>query len=182
MREGFPKGYLFFFTQKTYLIRYNAKGKRVNLLKPILTTQSILFLSRNTIVDCKACFRDDQTNEIVCFDLASLIWNVNNDQWQLADYTWNSDNGIYQPTEQNDYNEIKFEFSEHPDFLVESHFYDLEITNKITNEVYYKDRVFVTAQTIEQTENKYYKISKGDYVTPPEVDADFVSRNDYIVL
>lgn len=153
------------------------------ILKPISTEQRISFLSRNDVVlTAEICFRDDSTNEVECVRLPGLVWNTNDDNWEEADYYWNSNIGIETPTEQNDYNVAILEFTDNTDFLVEGHFYDIEIKNIDSKEVYFKDRVFVTAQVVNQTENKYYKIAKGDYKTPPETDSDFEKRNDYIIL
>ena len=153
------------------------------ILKPISTDQTISFLSRNdAIFTAEICFRDDSTNEVECRRLPSLVCNTNDDNWEEADYDWDTNIGLETPTEQNDYNVIIFEFEDNPDFLVEGHFYDIEVRNFDSKEVYFKDRVFVTAQVVDQTENKYYKIAKGDYKTPPETDSDFKKRNDYIIL
>lgn len=153
------------------------------ILKPITSLQDISFLSRNdAVVTAEVCFRDDSTNETICRRLPSLVWNFNEDNWEEADYQWQDDVGVDAPIETNDFNVMRFEFSDYPDFLTEGHFYDIEVKNYDSQEVYFKDRVFVTAQTIDQTENKYYEISKGDYKTPPETDDDFKKRNDYIIL
>ena len=153
------------------------------ILRPIDTTQQISFLTRDTIVyTAEACFRDDQTNEEVCLRLPSLVWGTNDDNWEEADYDWESIVGVSTPTETNDFNVLTIEFEYNPSFLKEGHFYDLEVKNVDDGEVYFKDRIFVTAQEIDQSENKYYKISKNDYVEPTTDNEDYNNRNDYIVL
>lgn len=153
------------------------------ILKPITDIQEISFLSRNIAVPtCEICFRDDSTNEVICKRLPNIVWNFNDDNWEEADYDWEDDIGITSPTVNDDFNDIKFTMEDHPNFLVEGHFYDIEVKQIDSKEIYFKDRVFVTAQTIDQTDNKYYEIAKGDYKTPPETDSNFKKRNDYIVL
>lgn len=82
--------------------------------------------------------------------------------------------------------------------LVEGHFYDLKLysdpnfwnTNYFLWEVYnefwnidttnidtiFKDRIFCTDQEIDQMDNLYYDINKGQYIT------DNSYNNDYIVI
>lgn len=82
--------------------------------------------------------------------------------------------------------------------LVEGHFYDIKLysdpndwaTNYFLWEVYneiwnidttnivdiYKDRAFCTDQDIDQMDNLYYDINKGQYIT------DNSYNNDYIVI
>jgi hypothetical protein len=50
----------------------------------------------------------------------------------------------------------------------------LEIKNG--NTVIYKDRVFCTDQTVNQTNNDYYSVNSGEYTTENSYD------NDYIIL
>ena len=58
--------------------------------------------------------------------------------------------------------------------LTEGDFYTLDIKNGTA--VIYKDKVFCTDQTINQTNNDYYSINDGEYVTENSFD------NDYIIL
>ena len=58
--------------------------------------------------------------------------------------------------------------------LTEGRFYDLTI--KEGTDVIYKDKVFCTDQTINQTTNDYYSINKDEYVQEDSFD------NDYIIL
>ena len=82
--------------------------------------------------------------------------------------------------------------------LVEGHFYDIKLysdpnfwnTNyflwELYNEIWnidttnivdiFKDRIFCTDQEIDQMDNLYYKINKGQYIT------DNSYNNDYIVI
>jgi hypothetical protein len=58
--------------------------------------------------------------------------------------------------------------------LTEGDFYMLEIKNG--NTVIYKDKVFCTNQTVNQTNNDYYSVNSGEYTTENSFD------NDYIIL
>ena len=59
--------------------------------------------------------------------------------------------------------------------LKEDRFYTLRAT-KTSGEVVYKDKVFVTNQTIDQVNNEAYTINENEYVEQQ------TSNNDYIVL
>ena len=59
--------------------------------------------------------------------------------------------------------------------LTEGDFYTLEIKEE-SGVVIYKDKVFCTDQTINQTNNDYYSINNGEYVQEDSFD------NDYIIL
>lgn len=58
--------------------------------------------------------------------------------------------------------------------LVEGHFYDLTLLNGV--EVIYKDKVFCSDQTINQSNNDYYTVNKDVY------DSETSYDNDYIIL
>lgn len=58
--------------------------------------------------------------------------------------------------------------------LTEGDFYTLEVKNG--SSVIYKDRVFCTDQTINQSNNDYYSVNDGEYVQEDSYD------NDYIIL
>lgn len=59
--------------------------------------------------------------------------------------------------------------------LKKDNFYDLKVFDSIDNTIIYRDKIFCTNQEINQLENKYYSINKGDY---KEKDAN----NDFIIL
>ena len=58
--------------------------------------------------------------------------------------------------------------------LVEGRFYDLTI--KEGTNVIYKDKVFCSDQTINQTNNDYYSVNSGEYTTENSFD------NDYLII
>ena len=58
--------------------------------------------------------------------------------------------------------------------LEEGRFYDLTI--KEGTNVIYKDKVFCSDQTINQTNNDYYSVNSGEYTTENSFD------NDYLII
>lgn len=58
--------------------------------------------------------------------------------------------------------------------LVENDFFILEVLNG--TEVIYKDKVFCTNQTINQTSNDYYTINKNQFVS------EDTASNEYIII
>ena len=63
---------------------------------------------------------------------------------------------------------------EHSFSLTEGRYYDLRI--EISGEIVYRDRIFCTDQDIDQTNNDYYSVNEGEYITENSFD------NDYIIL
>ena len=53
-------------------------------------------------------------------------------------------------------------------------FYNMDVL--ISGEVVYKDKVFCTDQTIDQSSNDYYTINENEYTTEDSYD------NDYIII
>ena len=60
--------------------------------------------------------------------------------------------------------------------LKEDRFYTLRVKRDSDNEVLYKDKLFVTNQTIDQVNGNLYSINNGEYIEQE------TSSNDYIVL
>jgi hypothetical protein len=58
--------------------------------------------------------------------------------------------------------------------LVEGRFYDLTV--KEGTSIIYKDKIFCTDQTINQSNNDYYSVNEGEYTTENSYD------NDYIII
>lgn len=58
--------------------------------------------------------------------------------------------------------------------LTEGQFYNLEVSNETG--IIYKDKVFCTDQTINQTNNNYYSINKNEYTSEDSYD------NEYIII
>jgi len=57
--------------------------------------------------------------------------------------------------------------------LKEGRYYDLTLKNS-SDEVIYKDKVFCTAQTIDQSNNNYYTINKDEYTIDTSYDNEFI--------
>jgi len=133
-------------------------------------TQSLSVIPRTYGVQFTLSVRDDSTNVTASYEITNAITSGN---------YLNFDN-IFNP------------------ILVEGHFYDIrlysdpnfwntnyflwELYNEFWNidttniEVLYKDRLFCTDQEIDQMDNLYYKLNKGQYIT------DNSYNNDYIVV
>jgi hypothetical protein len=79
----------------------------------------------------------------------------------------------YSPTVEkvNDYIKVTDVFD-----LNESRFYDISVYENIGDRIVFRDKVFCTAQEINQNENKAYTINKDVY----KEDESF--NNDYIVI
>ena len=61
--------------------------------------------------------------------------------------------------------------------LVEGRFYDMTV--KEGTSVIYKDKIFCTSQTINQSNNDYYTVNSGEYTIPT---GDDKHDNDYIIV
>tara|TARA_R100000900_G_scaffold58259_1_gene47098 strand:- start:4602 stop:4967 length:366 start_codon:yes stop_codon:yes gene_type:complete len=61
--------------------------------------------------------------------------------------------------------------------LVEGRFYDLTVKDGAS--IIYKDKIFCTDQTINQSNNDYYSVNDGSYTVPTGTDA---YDNDYIII
>ena len=59
--------------------------------------------------------------------------------------------------------------------LVEGQFYILDVSNG-PHKIIYKDKVFCTDQTINQTANEYYSINKDQFVSEDS------ASNEYIII
>tara|TARA_R110002020_G_scaffold374899_1_gene586161 strand:- start:429 stop:806 length:378 start_codon:yes stop_codon:yes gene_type:complete len=62
--------------------------------------------------------------------------------------------------------------------LKEGRFYDLTLENS-SNKIIYKDKIFVTDQTINQSNNDYYSVNEGAYTVPS---GSAAYDNDYIII
>ena len=60
--------------------------------------------------------------------------------------------------------------------LKEGRFYNMDVLLFGTSTVIYKDKVFCTNQTINQSNNDYYSVNDGEYVQEDSFD------NDYIII
>jgi len=138
----------------------------MKVLKPTTDEQTFYFIPRSYDIDDTINFRDDQTNEVA----------------------------IYTPTmvKENDFIKVTGVFN-----LIEGHFYDLALGSNydVWNEnddiwnlspdtwdlpkrvdYFSIDKVFCTAQEINQNKHLEYSINKGEFKTQD------THSNDYIVL
>jgi len=64
--------------------------------------------------------------------------------------------------------------------LKEGRFYTFEVRNTLVDTlIYYKDKIFCTDQTVNQSNNDYYDINKDEYDFD---DTDASHSNDYIII
>ncbi len=60
--------------------------------------------------------------------------------------------------------------------LVENNFYTMELIASNGGDIIYKDKVFCTNQTIDQSNNNYFDINKNEYTTEDSY------NNDYVII
>tara|TARA_R110002126_G_scaffold108721_3_gene245412 strand:- start:1288 stop:1644 length:357 start_codon:yes stop_codon:yes gene_type:complete len=60
--------------------------------------------------------------------------------------------------------------------LIENNFYNLELIASNGGDIVYKDKIFCTNQTINQSNNDYYDINKDQYITEDSY------NNDYVII
>ena len=113
-----------------------------------------LFNSVNNIV-----VRDNSTNESYTYTNINTSFSANNYMSILnqgSGYVDSSSNTI----------------------LKEGRFYDLSVFGS-SSTLLYKDKIFVTNQTINQANNNYYDINSGEYTTDSQA---AMNDNDYIII
>ena len=113
-----------------------------------------LFNSVNNIV-----VRDNSTNKSYTYTNINTSFSVNNYMSiinQGSGYVDSSSNTI----------------------LKEGRFYDLSVFGS-SSKLLYKDKIFVTNQTINQANNNYYDINSGEYTTDSQA---AMNDNDYIII
>ena len=113
-----------------------------------------LFNSVNNIV-----VRDNSTNKSYTYTNINTSFSVNNYMSiinQGSGYVDSSSNTI----------------------LKEGRFYDLSVFGS-NSKLLYKDKIFVTNQTINQANNNYYDINSGEYTTDSQA---AMNDNDYIII
>lgn len=114
------------------------------ILSTTTNAQTIKVIPREYVTSATLKLRDDSSNTEVSYSVS--------------------------PTTNKNYLEISEALS-----LKEGRYYDLEILNtESPAETIYKDKVFCTVQTIDQSTNDYYKINKDVYTTETTYDNDFI--------
>lgn len=113
------------------------------------TKQTINIIPRNYASTVNVVVRDDSTNTSTTYSTIATTTDKN-------------------------YLQVGITFSP---VLVEGRFYDVNV--KEGTSVIYKDTIFCTDQTINQTNNDYYSVNEGAYTVPTGADA---YDNDYIII
>ena len=98
-------------------------------------------------VDLRVNIRDEQTNETISYDELQYI---------------------YQPTTQ--YLKISGGID-----LIEGHTYEFELVSITTGNVFHRNKIFATNQTIDQSQNEDYSINDGKYT-------EHSNENEFIIL
>ena len=111
------------------------------------SSQDLFFIPRNYNTSVVVTLRNDSTNNVNTINLPTCVRDKN-------------------------YLKVSSIFS-----LEEGFFYDLKVyENSVSNEnIIYRDKIFATNQSIDQSANEYYDINKDEYTEEP-------SNNDFIIL
>ena len=48
------------------------------------------------------------------------------------------------------------------------------VLKNVSNEIIYTDKIFCTAQDIDQTQNQEYTVNSGQYISDTSFDNDFI--------
>ena len=117
------------------------------ILKTLATAQSLSVIPRSYLGTFTMAIRDDSTNVTVDYQITSAVTSGN-------------------------YLNFSNIFA-----LVQNHFYDVELfTDSNKTDSIYKDRIFCTDQVIDQSNNDYYNLNDGQFITYNGYD------NTYIVI
>ena len=121
--------------------------------------QSLKIIPREFASVLKVTMRDNSTNETFTYE------NINTDTSSFKNYLSFVNQDGYVDSEDNS-------------ILKEGRFYDLTVFRS-GNVIIFKDKVFVTDQTINQGNNDYYNINSGEYTTDSQ---EAMNDNDYIII
>jgi hypothetical protein len=125
--------------------------------------QTIRIIPRSYPTLVTLTLRDDQTNDLLSYELSGEDWNLLNVDWNLLNIDWNGDVPSF--FIENDYLLIRNSY-----ILEEYHFYDLNILDQDSN-IIYKDRIFCTNQVVDD----FSVNADSGYISQP-------SNNDYIII
>ena len=114
-------------------------------LLPTTDSQTIKIIPREYVPFVNMYLRDDSTN--LTTTITPNVQNVGN------------------------YMEISNTFN----FLKEGRFYDLKIVDIQTQKIIYRDKIFCTAQSTNQSNNESYSVNKDEYKSKS-------GNNDFIIL
>jgi hypothetical protein len=112
-------------------------------------TNKFTCIPREYVTSAFMTIRDDSTNVVVDYTLEIANIEINNDKYVVI------------------YGKYKN--------MVEGHFYDLTLySDEEKTNVIYRDRIFCTAQDINQTTNNHYKINEGQFTSYDGYNNDFI--------
>lgn len=111
------------------------------------TSQDLFFIPRSYDTSVIVTLRNDSTNSVSTINLPTCVREKN-------------------------YLKVSSIFT-----VEEGFFYDLKVyKNSVSSEnIIYRDKVFATDQSIDQSANEYYSINKDEYVSEQ-------ANNDFIIL
>jgi hypothetical protein len=117
----------------------------MKVLSTTASAQTLKIIPREYVSTCTLVLRDDSTNTSVTYSSVSATTNENHLQISKA----------FSPV------------------LVEGRSYDLTVKNS-SNDIIYKDKIFCTAQTVDQSTNSQYTINSGEYTSTTTYDNEFI--------
>lgn len=123
------------------------------------TGQNLKLIPREFASVLKITMRDSSTNETFTYN------NINTDASTFKNYISITNQDGYVDSDDNT-------------ILKEGRFYDLTVF-KSGNVIIFKDKIFCTDQTINQSNNNYYDINSGEYTTDSQA---AMNDNDYIII
>jgi hypothetical protein len=126
-------------------INYYFRYIIMKVLSTTASAQTLKIIPREYVSTCTLVLRDDSTNTSVTYSSVSATTNENHLQISKA----------FSPV------------------LVEGRSYDLTVKNS-SNDIIYKDKIFCTAQTVDQSTNSQYTINSGEYTSTTTYDNEFI--------
>lgn len=169
--------------QKHFILRYNRK-----ILMQLTApggTDTFKFIPRKDWTSSNASFvkcilRDDSTNKEITFDgqfnnvTPSGTTATGSFSYPTIAYTGGSS------TQEDFYTFTVTLGGDNASFFVEGHFYDIKFQLKDgASDPYidvYRDKLFCTAQTVNQVRNEAYEINNNEFIT------EDTNNNDYIIV
>lgn len=152
---------------KKYFLYVILLKERMIILTTSTSPQTFSILPREYVTDVTICIRDESTNIETCVLTSGSLWNTYNINWELASNDWEDEVGLIIL---NDYLNVTMNLD-----LVEGRYYDMRISNT-SGTVIFRDKIFCTDQTIDQSNDEYYDMNLGVYKENTS------GNNDYIIF
>ena len=118
----------------------------MKILTTSTNTQTIKIIPRNATSNMTLEIRDESTNTTESYTITGT------------------------PSYDGDYYTLNNDYT-----LVEGRYYNLTLKDASGN-ILYKDKIFCTDQTVDESNNDYYTVNSGEYVSDSSFD------NDYIIV